>query len=112
MLGAHQNRRPQNEMGFVKNIHFVGIGGVGMNGIAKVLLNLGYQVSGSDIRHNPATEKLEESGAVIFIGHEAANIEKADAIVVSTAIKPDNPELLRHRKNVSRLSGVLKCWPS
>jgi UDP-N-acetylmuramate--alanine ligase len=94
MLGAHQNRRPQNEMGFVKNIHFVGIGGVGMNGIAKVLLNLGYQVSGSDIRHNPATEKLEESGAVIFIGHEAANIEKADAIVVSTAIKPDNPELV------------------
>ncbi len=94
MLGAHQNRRPQNEMGFVKNIHFVGIGGVGMNGIAKVLLNLGYQVSGSDIRHNPATEKLEESGATIFIGHQAGNIEKADAIVVSTAIKLDNPELV------------------
>ena len=82
------------DMGFVRRIHFVGIGGVGMNGIAQVLLNLGYEVSGSDIRKNAATGKLEEAGAKIFIGHAAENIENTDAIVVSTAINKQNPELM------------------
>lgn len=86
-------RTLSKEMGFVRRIHFVGIGGVGMNGIAKVLLNLGYEVSGSDIRKSAATNKLEESGAVIYIGHAASNIENTDAVVVSTAIDEQNPEL-------------------
>lgn len=89
-----QARRLNNGMGFVKRIHFVGIGGVGMNGIAKVLLNLGYEVSGSDIKKSVATQKLEESGARIFIGHAAENITNTDAVVVSTAINPANPELV------------------
>ena len=93
MMQPQQTRRQNNEMGFVKRIHFVGIGGVGMNGIAQVLLNLGYEVSGSDIRKNSATLKLEESGAKIFIGHQAENVNGVDAVVVSTAINPENPEL-------------------
>ena len=93
MMQPQQTRRQNNEMGFVKRIHFVGIGGVGMNGIAQVLLNLGYEVSGSDIRKNSATLKLEESGAKIFIGHQAENVTGVDAVVVSTAINPENPEL-------------------
>ena len=94
MIQPQQTRRSQNEMGLVKRIHFVGVGGVGMNGIAQVLLNLGYEVSGSDIRKNSATEKLEDSGAKIFIGHRAENVNGVDAVVVSTAIDPHNPELL------------------
>jgi len=94
MINSQPQRRANTEMGFVRRIHFVGIGGVGMNGIAKVLLNLGYEVSGSDIRKNAATQKLEDSGAKIFIGHDGSNIEGADAVVVSTAINPENPELL------------------
>ncbi|MBT8438992.1 MAG: UDP-N-acetylmuramate--L-alanine ligase [Gammaproteobacteria bacterium] len=94
MINSQPQRRANTEMGFVRRIHFVGIGGVGMNGIAKVLLNLGYDVSGSDIRKNAATEKLEDSGAKIFIGHDGSHIEGADAVVVSTAINPENPELL------------------
>nr|WP_217343735.1 UDP-N-acetylmuramate--L-alanine ligase [Noviherbaspirillum sp. L7-7A]MBV0877812.1 UDP-N-acetylmuramate--L-alanine ligase [Noviherbaspirillum sp. L7-7A] len=81
----------------VKNIHFVGIGGSGMSGIAEVLLNLGYTVSGSDIGSNPATERLAQLGAKVSRGHEAAHIEGADAVVTSTAVKADNPEVLAAR---------------
>jgi UDP-N-acetylmuramate--alanine ligase len=94
MMNSQPQRRANTEMGFVRRIHFVGIGGVGMNGIAKVLLNLGYEVSGSDIKKNAATQKLEDSGAKIFIGHDGKNIEGVDAVVVSTAISADNPELV------------------
>ena len=78
-------------------VHFVGIGGIGMSGIAEVMLNLGYQVQGSDIRANPNVERLEGLGAKIAIGHAAENVEGAGAIVVSSAIKPNNPELVAAR---------------
>jgi UDP-N-acetylmuramate--alanine ligase len=81
----------------VKNIHFVGIGGSGMSGIAEVLLNLGYTVSGSDLGSNAATERLAQLGARVTRGHQAANVEGADAVVTSTAVKPDNPEVLAAR---------------
>jgi len=75
-------------------IHFVGIGGSGMSGIAEVLLNLGYRVQGSDLRANAATERLERLGAVVRFGHHAENIAGADVLVVSSAVRPDNPEVL------------------
>lgn len=81
----------------VKNIHFVGIGGSGMSGIAEVLLNLGYCVSGSDLSSNAATRRLKELGAKITVGHAEENIEGVDAIVTSTAVKADNPEVLAGR---------------
>ncbi|MGV3001769.1 UDP-N-acetylmuramate--L-alanine ligase [Vibrio sp.] len=82
------------EMRRVKCIHFVGIGGAGMSGIAEVLLNEGYDISGSDLNENTVTERLKAKGATIYIGHQAANIEKASVVVVSTAISTDNPELI------------------
>jgi UDP-N-acetylmuramate--alanine ligase len=84
----------------VKHIHFVGIGGAGMSGIAEVLVNLGYQVSGSDLTRNAVTDRLAELGARVSIGHSENNIEGADAVVVSTAVRGDNPEVLaaRHRR--------------
>jgi UDP-N-acetylmuramate--alanine ligase len=82
----------------VKHIHFVGIGGSGMSGIAEVLVNLGYEVSGSDLSRNAVTERLEALGARVAIGHDAANIEGANAVVVSTAVRSDNPEVLAARR--------------
>jgi UDP-N-acetylmuramate--alanine ligase len=84
----------------VKHIHFVGIGGAGMSGIAEVLLNLGYQVSGSDLSSNNVTDRLISLGARVAIGHDAENIEGANAVVVSTAVRSDNAEVLaaRHRR--------------
>lgn len=81
----------------VKRIHFVGIGGSGMNGIAEVLLNLGFQVSGSDLASGAVTERLAGLGAKIGIGHDATNVADADAVVVSTAVKSDNPEVVAAR---------------
>jgi len=82
----------------VKNIHFVGIGGAGMSGIAEVLLNLGYKVSGSDLSRNVVTERLVMLGAKISQGHDAINIVGANAVVVSTAVGNDNPEVLAARQ--------------
>ncbi len=81
----------------VKHIHFVGIGGSGMSGIAEVLLNLGYEVSGSDLGENAATRRLAGLGAKVAIGHDAAHIAGADAVVTSTAVKGDNPEVIAAR---------------
>jgi len=81
----------------VKRIHFVGIGGSGMSGIAEVLINLGYQVSGSDLAANAATERLAGLGAKVVSGHCAQNVASADAVVVSSAVKPDNPEVVAAR---------------
>src|SRR6266487_2954719 len=78
----------------VKRIHFVGIGGSGMSGIAEVLLNLGYKVSGSDLAANAVTERLADLGAKVVQGHKADNIASADAVVVSSAVTPDNVEIL------------------
>jgi UDP-N-acetylmuramate--alanine ligase len=77
-----------------QHIHFVGIGGIGMSGIAEVLLNLGYHVSGSDVRRSPVTDRLEKLGACVFEGHSAANVEGAQVVVTSTAVRPDNPEVV------------------
>ncbi len=81
----------------VKNIHFVGIGGSGMSGIAEVLVNLGFDVSGSDLGDNATTRRLADLGAQVMVGHDAAHIAKADAVVVSTAVKNDNPEVIAAR---------------
>jgi UDP-N-acetylmuramate--alanine ligase len=82
----------------VKRIHFVGIGGSGMSGIAEVLCNLDYTVSGSDLSENPAVRRLRRMGIRIVIGHAAENVANADAVVVSSAVKADNPEVLRARE--------------
>ncbi len=78
-------------------IHFVGIGGIGMSGIAEVMLNLGYEVQGSDMRENPNVSRLRGLGATIFIGQKAEQVRDAGAIVMSSAIKPNNPELVEAR---------------
>lgn len=82
----------------IKNIHFVGIGGSGMSGIAEVLLNLGYRVSGSDLGSNSATRRLANLGASVYLGHDASYVEGADVVVTSTAVKLDNPEVVAARQ--------------
>ena len=79
-------------------VHFVGIGGIGMSGIAEIMLRIGYTVQGSDAKASANTERLAALGARIFIGHDAAHIEGASAVVYSTAIKPDNPEYAAARE--------------
>ena len=78
----------------IRHIHFVGIGGAGMSGIAEVLLNQGYRISGSDLGESTVTRRLVALGAQVFVGHDAAHIDGADAIVTSTAVKEDNPEVV------------------
>jgi len=80
-------------------VHFVGIGGIGMSGIAAIMLRIGYQVQGSDARASANTERLARLGAKIFIGHEAAHVEGASAVVYTTAVKADNPELVAAREH-------------
>jgi UDP-N-acetylmuramate--alanine ligase len=82
----------------IKNIHFVGIGGSGMNGIAEVLLNLGFKVSGSDLSESAVTQRLQALGATIYYGHDTNNLRDADAVVTSTAVKADNPEVIAARE--------------
>ncbi|OIR19276.1 UDP-N-acetylmuramate--L-alanine ligase [mine drainage metagenome] len=82
----------------IKHIHFVGIGGSGMNGIAEVLLNLGFRVSGSDLADSAVTQRLQALGANVHLGHDAKNLHDADAVVVSTAVKADNPEVAAARE--------------
>jgi len=82
----------------MRNIHFIGIGGIGMCGIAEVMLNQGYQVSGSDVAENDNVIRLTQLGAKIGIGHSAENIDRADVVVVSSAIDEENPELVRAHK--------------
>ncbi|MCK5596341.1 MAG: UDP-N-acetylmuramate--L-alanine ligase, partial [Candidatus Eisenbacteria sp.] len=86
--------------GRVKHIHLVGIGGVGMSGIAEVLLNLHYVVSGSDLKRSETTDRLTALGARVSYGHDAANIEGADVVVVSTAVSRNNPEILAARERL------------
>jgi len=81
----------------VKHLHFVGIGGSGMSGIAEVLLNLGFQVSGSDLGKNAATRRLKQLGATVSLGHAEQNLTNADVVVISTAVGMDNPEVLAAR---------------
>ena len=82
----------------IQRIHFVGIGGIGMSGIAEVLLNLGYKVSGSDVKTSPVTQRLASLGAKTFEGHQEQNAADAEVVVISSAISPANPEVLEARR--------------
>ena len=82
----------------IDRIHFVGIGGIGMSGIAEVLLNLGFTVTGSDLRKSDITERLVHLGATVFYGHRAENIDDAHVVVTSSAVKADNPEVLKAKQ--------------
>jgi len=85
----------------LQRVHFVGIGGIGMSGIAEVLLNLGYNVSGSDLKPSPVTKRLGEMGAAIFSGHRAENVAGADVVVISSAVTRDNVEVLAaHQRHI------------
>lgn len=86
------------QLGRIRRIHFIGIGGSGMSGIAEVLLNLGYQVSGSDLQPSDVTERLTGLGASISVGHGAANVAGAEVVVVSSAVHADNPEVVEARR--------------
>ena len=87
--------------GKIKKIHFVGIGGIGMSGIAEVLLNLGYQVSGSDLARSETTERLASLGASVELGHHEDNLQDVDVVVISTAVRADNPEVVAaHRQMI------------
>ncbi len=90
--------------GKIEKIHFVGIGGIGMSGIAEVLLNLGYKVSGSDLRKSETTDRLEQLGGEIHIGHASSNVDQADVVVISSAVHDDNPEVI---EAVERLIPVI-----
>jgi UDP-N-acetylmuramate--alanine ligase len=90
-----------DRMGRIKNVHFVGIGGVGMAGIAEVLLNLGYQVQGSDLKPNRATDRLVRLGARVHAGHDGAHLAETDVVVVSSAVDQDNPEIVAaHQRRI------------
>jgi UDP-N-acetylmuramate--alanine ligase len=96
---GHGRGRGRNGMlGKTRHIHFVGIGGVGMSGIAEILLNLGFTVSGSDLEKSAATERLASRGAKIRIGHAARNVSGCDVVVVSSAIAAGNPEVVVARE--------------
>ena len=82
----------------INNVHFIGIGGSSMSGLAEILLSQGYKVSGSDIKSSKATQKLENKGAQIFIGHKSENINNPDLVIYTVAVKDDNEEMVRARQ--------------
>src|SRR6266436_5034016 len=82
----------------VQHLHFTGIGGIGMSGIAEVLLNLGYTISGSDLKLTPVTDRLAKLGAAVYEGHRASNVAGAKALVVSSAVDEQNPEVQEARR--------------
>ena len=99
--GTNRRTRPLVDLDKIKNIHFIGIGGAGMSALAYVMIKRGYHVSGSDAKPGYMATKLAKEGALVFIGHAACQIERAEVVVVSTAIHPDNPELVEaHRRQV------------
>ena len=87
----------RDRMRRINRIHLVGIGGVGMGGIAEVLLNQGFKVSGSDLADNVATQRLKKLGATVYVGHAEQHLTDADAVVVSTAVNSENPEVVAAR---------------
>lgn len=92
------NESSELTMGRIRHIYFIGIGGAGMSGIAEVLLNMGYQVSGSDLQISKVTERLINVGATVFQGHHAQQVENAHVVVTSTAVRNDNPEVVRAKE--------------
>ena len=103
-------------------IHFIGIGGIGMSGIAEVLANLGYSVRGSDVADSANVKRLRGHGIAVAVGHKAENVEGAEVIVISSAIKRDNPELVaarakrlpvvRRARGGCRWCAARRCWLS
>src|SRR5579863_9937935 len=85
-------------LGRTRRLHFVGVGGAGMSGIAEVLVNLGYQVSGSDAKASAVTERLKALGVAVAVGHDARLVGQADVVIVSSAIPPTNPEVVEARR--------------
>ena len=102
--------RLEDRMRRIQRIHLVGIGGSGMGGIAEVLLNLGYEVQGSDLKRNAITERLARLGATIFIGHNAEHLGDSDVVVVSSAVNRANPEVPRRWPSAFRWCRGRKCW--
>ena len=96
-----------------QHAHFIGIGGIGMSGIAEILLNLGYAVSGSDLRRSPVTDRLAQLGATIYEGHAAENVAGATVVVTSSAVNTKNPEV-QSKPTPARFpsSSAPRCWPS
>ena len=94
-------------------VHFVGIGGIGMSGIAEIMLKIGYSVQGSDAKASANTERLEKLGARVFIGHDASHVsDGVSAVVYSTAVKPTNPEMVVPASAAFRWCAGPRCWPS
>jgi len=87
------------EMRRIRRIHMIGVGGTGMSGIAEVLVNLGYEVAGSDLRASAVTQRLQRKGIEVFIGHDAAHVGAADVVVSSSAVDEENPEVIAAREN-------------
>ena len=85
-----------------QRVHFIGIGGIGMSGIAEILLTMGYAVSGSDLRGSSTTERLAGLGATIYVGHAAGNAAASDVVVTSSAVARDNPEVIEARARKTR----------
>ena len=94
---AERNAYAVPEMRRIRNIHMIGIGGAGMSGIAEVLVNLGYDVSGSDLRTSPVTKRLQARGIKVHIGHAESNVGSADVVVSSSAVDEGNPEVAAAR---------------
>ncbi|MGB1702726.1 MAG: UDP-N-acetylmuramate--L-alanine ligase, partial [Cycloclasticus sp.] len=94
MPDTHKHHSTHLGFGKLKHIHFIGIGGAGMSGIAEVLINLGYKVSGSDMHESKVTKRLVEQGATVYIGHLAGNVKHCDVVVTSTAVQKDNAEVV------------------
>src|SRR5450432_2705898 len=84
----------------IQHVHFVGIGGIGMSGIAEVLINLGYVVSGSDLKESDTTRRLADLGAAIYVGHERRNVGQADVVVTSSAVRSGNAEVEEAKKRL------------
>ena len=93
-----------------KHVHCVGIGGIGLSGIAEILLSRGYRVSGSDMKESAVTEMLEQQGAQVFIGHNADNLGDTDLLVYSAAVSMENPELAEARRR--GIPGRMRWAPS
>ena len=94
-----QSGRGEPGMGRIRRIHFVGIGGSGMSGIAEVLINLGYEVSGSDLHQSAVTDRLQSLGARFQFRHVEENVHGVDVVVISSAVKQENPEVVSAHKN-------------
>ena len=101
-----------NPMRRIQSIHFIGIGGSGMSGIAEVLLNLGYRISGSDLADSATTQRLVSLGARVELGHDGENLGSADVVVVSSAVNEENPEVKAARLAGFRWFVEPSCWRS